>query len=55
MASQAYYNPAPHLREVAIASPSATAVLFIDVQNYNCHRAGAIYRHYSSAELEVGG
>uniref|UniRef100_A0A7S0S0R6 Isochorismatase-like domain-containing protein n=1 Tax=Chlamydomonas leiostraca TaxID=1034604 RepID=A0A7S0S0R6_9CHLO len=46
-----YYNPTPHLREVPCV-PSSTAILFIDTQNFNCHRAGAIYRHYSSEELE---
>jgi hypothetical protein len=28
-------------------------VLFIDVQNLNCHRGGAIYRNHSQEELEV--
>jgi isochorismate hydrolase len=50
----AWYNPNPGAREVGITDPSRAALLIIDVQNYNCHRAGAIYRYYSSDEVEVG-
>lgn len=38
----ASYDPKPQLREQAIDARQA-AVLFIDTQNYNCHRDGAIY------------
>ncbi|GIL83112.1 hypothetical protein Vretifemale_11926, partial [Volvox reticuliferus] len=39
----ASYVPQKQLREEAIASPITATVLFIDTQNYNCHRNGAIY------------
>ncbi|KAG2436168.1 hypothetical protein HYH02_011672 [Chlamydomonas schloesseri] len=40
----AYYLPQRHLRQEPILDASKCAVLFIDVQNYNCHRSGAIYK-----------
>ncbi|KAG2482014.1 hypothetical protein HYH03_019038 [Edaphochlamys debaryana] len=40
----AYYRPQKHLREVPITDPKSAAVLFIDTQNFNCHRDGAIYK-----------
>ena len=49
----AYYEPNVQLRESPVV-PASTAVLFIDCQNYNCHREGAIYRHYSAEQKEVG-
>lgn len=48
----AYYLPNPALREVPVVIGS-TALLFIDTQNYNCHRQGAIYRQYSAEEAQV--
>lgn len=41
------------LREVAVDARQ-TAVLFIDVQNYNCHKGGAMYHRYTPEDLEVG-
>ncbi len=37
---QATYKPQTHLRQIPVV-PTEAAVLFIDVQNYNCHRQGA--------------
>lgn len=37
---QAAYKPQTHLRQAAVV-PKEAAVLFIDVQNYNCHPDGA--------------
>lgn len=37
---QATYKPQTHLRQIPVI-PSEAAVLFIDVQNYNCHKIGA--------------
>lgn len=37
---QATYKPQTHLRQIPVV-PSEAAVLFIDVQNYNCHKDGA--------------
>jgi hypothetical protein len=51
--SAAYYQPQPMLREVAI-DPAQSVVLFVDIQNYNCHRDGAMYHAYNKAEIEVG-
>ena len=50
--TMAYYNPQIDRREAAVNLRSA-AVLFIDIQNYNCHRGGAIFRYFSPAQLEV--
>jgi hypothetical protein len=49
----AVYQPQCLLREVAV-DPRQAAVLFIDVQNLNCHRGGALYRNHSAEDLEVG-
>ena len=38
--AQATYKPQTHLRQISVV-PSEAAVLFIDVQNYNCHKDGA--------------
>ncbi len=40
----AYYRPQSELRQVPITDPKRAALLFIDVQNYNCSRDGAIYK-----------
>ncbi|WIA44448.1 hypothetical protein OEZ86_007199 [Tetradesmus obliquus] len=47
----AVYQPQCLLREVAV-DPRQAAVLFIDVQNLNCHRGGALYRNHSQEDLE---
>jgi ureidoacrylate peracid hydrolase len=41
----------PLSREIEI-DPKHAAVLFVDVQNYNCHRDGGEYAHLSAAEIE---
>ena len=46
-AAMAAYNPQTHLRQKAIV-PKEAALLFIDVQNYNCHRSGAEAAHFGS-------
>ena len=38
-AAKAAYTPQTHLRQRALI-PKEAALLFIDVQNYNCHRSG---------------
>lgn len=43
-ASKAAYAPQVHLRQKAVV-PSEAAVLFIDVQNYNCHPEGEESKH----------
>lgn len=48
----AVYQPQRLLREVAV-DPRQAAVLFIDVQNFNCDKRGAMYRSYTPQELEV--
>ncbi|GLC33486.1 hypothetical protein PLESTB_000080100 [Pleodorina starrii] len=40
----AYYAPQSHLRQEPIRNPHTACALFIDTQNYNCHRDGAIYK-----------
>ncbi|BDA47138.1 probable peroxyureidoacrylate/ureidoacrylate amidohydrolase RutB at C-terminar half [Coccomyxa sp. Obi] len=37
---EATYKPQTHLRQIPVV-PNEAAVLFIDVQNYNCHKDGA--------------
>jgi len=41
----------PLSREIAI-EPAHTALLFVDVQKYNCTRGGSEYAHLSDAEKE---
>jgi nicotinamidase-related amidase len=48
----AYYRPQREMRQVAL-EPAATALLLIDVQNYNCDRKGALYSGISDEELRV--
>ena len=43
MIVQATYEPQPHLRDVAIDTQRA-ALVFIDVQNFNCHPDGAEFQ-----------
>lgn len=40
----AFYRPDTSLRESALAEGSS-AILFVDVQNFNCSKSGAIYRN----------
>ncbi len=47
------YMPQPQVRERPLWQASSTALLFVECQNFIGHRAGAIYRNYSSAELQV--
>lgn len=51
-ASMAYCRPQTHLREVPIV-PKQSAVLFIDTQNFNCHKEGACFQNCSTDELQV--
>ena len=46
--AKAAYKPATHLRERAIV-PKEAALLFIDVQNYNCHPSGVEAAHFGKA------
>lgn len=47
----AYYRPEPERRQAALVQ-SQSALLFIDVQNYNCSTSGALYG--GQANLQVG-
>ena len=50
---QGAYKPQTHLRQAAVV-PGEAAVLFIDVQNYNCHPEGSEAKelgHVSTAAL----
>ncbi|KAG2428914.1 hypothetical protein HXX76_011159 [Chlamydomonas incerta] len=51
----AYYQPQRHLRQEPIQDASKCVVLFIDVQNYNCHRGGAIYKQEGKSDEEDPG
>jgi hypothetical protein len=37
---QGFYRPQTQLRQAAVV-PKEAALLFIDIQNYNCHREGS--------------
>uniref|UniRef100_A0A061S4E7 Isochorismatase hydrolase n=1 Tax=Tetraselmis sp. GSL018 TaxID=582737 RepID=A0A061S4E7_9CHLO len=45
----ALYKPDPQRRQTALKG-GATAVLFIDTQNFNCKKEGAIYQAVSSED-----
>ncbi|GAB4813166.1 hypothetical protein N2152v2_000212 [Parachlorella kessleri] len=47
----AYYRPDPARRQVPL-QPQQAALLFIDVQNYNCSKQGAIYRSLSPEQQQ---
>ena len=49
-AAKAAYKPQTHQRERAVV-PKEAALLFIDVQNYNCHRSGAEAAHLGTVRL----
>ena len=46
--AKAAYKPETHLRERVIV-PKEAALLFIDVQNYNCHPSGVEAAHFGKA------
>ena len=50
----AFYRPDTAQRQAALV-PTTAALLFIDVQNYNCHRQGAIFQGLSEEAQQVGG
>lgn len=50
----AFYRPDTAQRQAALV-PATAAMLFIDVQNYNCHRQGAIFQGLSEEAQQVGG
>lgn len=39
----AFFNPQTQFREIALV-PQHTVLLFVDIQNYNCHRGGTLYK-----------
>ena len=49
----AYYRPEKQRREEPPASSSSTAICFIDTQNYNCRKEGAIYQALDDAQMQV--
>ncbi len=49
-AAKAAYTPQTHLRERAIV-PKEAALLFIDVQNYNCHLSGVEAAHFGTVNM----
>lgn len=49
----AYYRPEPHRRQAAVV-PATAALLFIDVQVYNCSKDGAIYQSLTEEQRNVG-
>ena len=51
-AAKAAYTPKTHLRERSIV-PEEAALLFIDVQNYNCHRSGAEAAHFGTVSTHL--
>ena len=51
-AAKAAYKPETHLRERAIV-PKQAALLFIDVQNYNCHPSGVEAAHFGKASCSM--
>lgn len=47
----AFYLPESSRRQAAV-EPASAAILFIDVQNYNCSKSGAIYRSLTEEEKQ---
>jgi nicotinamidase-related amidase len=43
----AFFSPQTQFREIAIV-PQHTVLLFVDVQNYNCHRGGMLFKTLTS-------
>lgn len=50
----AFYRPATAARQAEL-QPSASALLFIDVQIYNCSKAGTIYQSLNEQEQQASG
>ncbi len=50
--AKAAYKPKTHLREKMIV-PTEAALLFIDVQNYNCHPSGVEAAHFGKASCSM--
>ena len=50
----AFYRPEAHRRQAEL-EPAAAALLFIDVQRYNCSHEGAIYQSLSEEQRSVRG
>ena len=48
----AYYHPNPQHRQIVL-EPTTSAICFIDTQNYNCSKDGAIYGSLNNAERQV--
>lgn len=48
----AYYRPVEGAREIPV-NPAETALLFIDVQNFNCNIKGALMASMSPEKLQV--
>lgn len=48
----AYYWPEAHRRQAELV-PATAALLFIDIQAYNCSKEGAIYQSLSQEQQEV--
>ncbi len=50
----AYYAPNTLFRQIPVI-PQHAVLLFIDVQNYNCSRKGALYQaHVVKGQQDVG-
>ena len=51
---EATFKPQTHLRQIPVV-PGEAAVLFIDVQNYNCHKDGAEMQGLPPVTLLISG
>ena len=51
MAYVAYYRPQREQRQ-AVLVPGQSALLFVDVQNYNCSKQGAMYAAVAAEDLQ---
>lgn len=49
----AYYRPQTSRRQAEL-QPRQAALLFIDVQNYNCSKQGALYQALTEEQRQVG-
>jgi nicotinamidase-related amidase len=49
----ACYDPAASAGRSAAVDPARAALIFIDTQNYNCHREGAIFSGASGSPEHV--
>eukprot|EP01025_Chloroclados_australasicus_P001864 TRINITY_DN10447_c0_g2_i1.p1 TRINITY_DN10447_c0_g2~~TRINITY_DN10447_c0_g2_i1.p1 ORF type:complete len:235 (-),score=5.41 TRINITY_DN10447_c0_g2_i1:245-949(-) len=48
---RAQFNPQTELRQVTVI-PQETVLLFIDLQNYNCHREGSLFSNQTDSQLQ---